>query len=107
MLAEKNDEENPASVHDIKKHILQEQEKERKVLDELPDSVNVGLFEISMSEARSMFARKHNAISTALLKLLDTRYKDQAEFVISEFSKIKLKLKKPPADVEELTELKE
>ncbi|CAD7963334.1 unnamed protein product [Amoebophrya sp. A120] len=107
IVASKQDEENPASVQDIAKHIHEEQEKEHAIMESLPESITAGLYEISLSEARNLFAKKHNSIAGELLKLLDKRYREMAETLMAQYTKIKLSLKKAPKDVEELAEIKE
>jgi len=107
IIAEKEDEDNPATIQEIKNHILNEKAKEEVIYESLPDSINAGLFEITTSEARSLFARKHNAIATALLELIQRRYRNMAEDLLSGYNAIKIELRKPPQDIEQLTELKE
>lgn len=107
IVDSKEDEDNPTSAQDIKREILEERQKEQQIYDSLPDTLNCGLFEISMSEARSLFARQHGSIAQALLQLLERRYRDMSETLLSEYGKIKVMLRKPRKNIEELTELKE
>ncbi|CAD7943415.1 unnamed protein product [Amoebophrya sp. A25] len=107
IVASKEDEENPATVQDIAKHIHEEQDKERAIMESLPESVTAGLYEISVKEARNLFAKKHNTVAAELVKLVDKRYREMTESLLTQYTKIKIALKKPPKDVEELTEIKE
>eukprot|EP00392_Amoebophrya_sp_AT5.2_P013414 g13532.t1 len=67
-------------------------------MESLPESVTAGLYEISLSEARNLFAKKHNSVAAELLKLLDKRYREMAETLLAQYTKIKIGIKKAPKD---------
>eukprot|EP00435_Cladocopium_sp_Y103_P028929 s186_g7.t1 len=98
---------------EAKQCILEQVEKESEVLDSIPESVVIGLFEVSCQEIRKSRAPgmaiewEPVKISELLLEMLLTRFRDGAQEIIDGYSGIFSQLRKTPKDIEEVASMRE
>ncbi|CAK9050373.1 Dynein axonemal heavy chain 1 (Axonemal beta dynein heavy chain 1) (Ciliary dynein heavy chain 1) (mDHC7) [Durusdinium trenchii] len=95
------------STPEAKQCILEQQQKELEVLDSIPESVVIGLYEVSCHEIRKSFAGKHRKIQELLLDMLLTRFRDGAQEIVDGYSGIFSQLRKTPKDIEEVANMRE
>jgi dynein heavy chain len=96
-----------SSAEEIRADILSNIEKEEQILAAIPESLTLGLFEVSCAEIRKFLANKHRKIVELGFELLTQRFRLTAEDVISNFSGILSTLRKTPKDVETSTEMRD
>jgi dynein heavy chain len=90
------------------KNIIKEQtDLEQKVNDAIPDSVVVGLYDISCSEIRKVLAGKHREIANLMLELLLTRYRSATQNITDTYGQFFAVLRKIPKDIEGITEMRD
>lgn len=95
------------STDEAKQFILEHIDEEEKVLDAIPDTSVVGLFEIHCSEIRKVLASRHRRIVELLEDMLLQRFRDSAQEVADTFQGIFAQLRKAPKNIEQSTELRE
>eukprot|EP00930_Biecheleria_cincta_P014239 TRINITY_DN1233_c0_g1_i1.p1 TRINITY_DN1233_c0_g1~~TRINITY_DN1233_c0_g1_i1.p1 ORF type:complete len:4262 (-),score=887.85 TRINITY_DN1233_c0_g1_i1:333-13118(-) len=95
------------STEEAKKEILDQKEKENAIYAMIPETVVVGLFEVSCVEVRKVLAGKHKKIQDLLLDMLLTRFRDNSQETCDAFAGIFARLRKAPKDIEEVTSMRE
>jgi dynein heavy chain len=109
-MKEKNDDDNPAGVEELRKDLEKHLEEEKVTSNAIPESKKVGVFDISMADIRKTLIGKHSKIADAAQELLIKRYREMAQDVTRAYQAIVTRLQKEPSGdnrMEELTELKE
>ena len=72
----------------------------------IPESVNVGMFQINCKDIRNMYAAKYRDIQDKELKLITQRAKDTNYTLLAKFGEIHLKVLNIPKTIDEMTDLK-
>ena len=95
------------SVEELRDEIHKHQELEKKILNEIPETIRVSCFEISCREVRSSLSGKHATFVKQITDQIGQIAKDTTMNLLENFKKMHRDISKPPKDVEELTEIKE
>jgi dynein heavy chain len=106
-MAEFNDEENPSGVLELQKQVEKHMGEEKEVNKQVPETRQVGMCDVSMSDVRKLLAAKHSKIVDAALDLILTRYREMASDCARGYQSIITQLQKQATNVEELTAAKE
>ena len=102
-----DDEENPIDIDVIKKDIYFHMSEEKRLKEEIPESVIVSMFKINTCEIRNTLAEKHARIAKEEIELIAKRARQQASELLDVFEKKNMKIESNPKDIEELTSIKE
>ncbi|CAJ1361717.1 unnamed protein product, partial [Effrenium voratum] len=84
------------STPEAKNCILEQVQKEHQILESIPESIVVGLFEVSCQEIRKTLAGKHRRIQEMLLDMLLTRFRDGSQEIVDAYSGVFSQLRKSP-----------
>jgi len=95
------------STEEAKQCILEHLAKETEVLEAFPDTVVVGLFEVSCGEIRKMLANKHRKIVELLIQMLGARFREWSEDISTQFQSMFSQLRKPVKDIEEISAMRD
>ena len=94
-------------VEELRDQILKHQELEKKILEEIPESVRVSCFEVHCKDVRNTLSGKHSAFAKHLTETIAQRARDRNLVMLENFRKLHREISRPPNDIEELTEIKE
>ena len=95
------------SVEELRDEIYKHQELEKKILNEIPESIRVSCFEINCREVRNILSGKHAMFVKQITDQIGLIAKETTANLLENFKKMHREIGKPPKDVEELTEIKE
>jgi dynein heavy chain len=98
---------NDISTEDTKECILENTRMEKVVSQAIPDTIVVGLFEVSCAEIRKQLSGKYKAIADLLLDMLIHRFRDGAQAISDQFQGYFAQLRKAPKDIEGVTDMRE
>jgi dynein heavy chain len=101
------DEGQEIAVDQLKDEITKHQELEKKILEEIPETIRVSCFEVHCKEVRSTLAGKHINFVKYLIEMIAQKARDGTVKMLEEFRKMHREISKPPKDIEELTEIKD
>lgn len=102
-----DDGETKKSVDAIKEDILKHREEEARLLDEIPESIIVSIFQVNCKDIRNLFSGKHTTIIEKEIKLIAQRARDTNNDLSLKFEDMQARIRKPPSTIEELTATKE
>uniref|UniRef100_A0A0G4F0A6 Dynein heavy chain 1, axonemal n=1 Tax=Chromera velia CCMP2878 TaxID=1169474 RepID=A0A0G4F0A6_9ALVE len=100
-------EEPPVEVEEIKKKIEEHLAEEQKLLDTIPETCDVGIFQVVCRDIRKFLAGKLTQVASLLQDVLAARMKENSANVLDHFAKIHVKLKQQPENIEALSDLKD
>ncbi|CAE7602727.1 DNAH1 [Symbiodinium sp. CCMP2456] len=92
---------------EAKNCILEQVQKEHEILESIPESIVVGLFEVSCQEIRKTLAGKHRKIQELLLDMMMTKFRDGTQEITDAYAGVFSQLRKSPKDIEEVTAMRE
>eukprot|EP00928_Gymnodinium_smaydae_P009061 TRINITY_DN13347_c0_g3_i1.p1 TRINITY_DN13347_c0_g3~~TRINITY_DN13347_c0_g3_i1.p1 ORF type:complete len:4331 (+),score=1052.12 TRINITY_DN13347_c0_g3_i1:55-13047(+) len=95
------------STEEVKACILEHMESEKDILARIPETIVVGMFEVSCVEIRKMLSSRHSKISELLLDLLQSRFRDTTQIITDAFNGFFAAMRKTPKTIEHSTELRE
>lgn len=95
------------SVEELRDEIYKHQELEKKLLEEIPETVRVSCFEVHCKEVRNTLAGRHTLFVKQITELIALRSRDKNATLLENFRKMHREINKPPKDIEELTEIKD
>ncbi|CAJ1398655.1 unnamed protein product [Effrenium voratum] len=95
------------NTEEARQLILEHIEEEQQVLDAIPETTVLGLFEVHCSEIRKVLASRHRKIVELMEDMLLQRFRDSAQEVADIFAGIFAQLRKAPKNIEQSTELRE
>ncbi|OMJ85153.1 hypothetical protein SteCoe_13621 [Stentor coeruleus] len=101
------DEGEEVTVDQLKDEITKHQEMEKKILEEIPETIRVSCFEVHCKEVRNTLAGKHVSFVKHLIEMIAQKARDATVKMLEEFRKMHREISKPPKDIEELTEIKD
>lgn len=100
-------EEKPREIEVIRDEVLDFMEKEKKLKEAMPESVQVGYFRVNCKEIAALLAGKYLLLSKGLIDLIAKRAKSITLKLYDDIQEIKLKINEPPKDIEKLSDIKE
>jgi len=101
-----DDVENPMDPIGLKHDIAKHKKLEEELMNRIPESVNVGMFQINCKDIRNMYAAKYRDIQDKELKLIAQRAKDKNYVLLAQFGEIHTKVLNTPKTIDEMTDLK-
>jgi dynein heavy chain len=90
----------------IKVDIARMKKLEEDLMARIPESVNVGMFQINCKDIRNMYAAKYRDIQDKELKLIGQRAKDTNYVLLAKFGEIHSKVLAAPKTIDDMTDLK-
>jgi len=101
-----DDREGGISPEELKYDIQLHREEEDKLKMKIPEQIVVGIFAINCKDIRSFYAGKHTQIVDKEIKLIAQKAKEMNYEITTKFDEINERIKRPPKDIQELTETK-
>ena len=95
------------SVEELRDEIFKHQELEKKILNEIPETIRVSCFEINCREVRNTLSGKHSTFVKLITDQIGSIAKETTNTLLENFKKMQRDISKAPKDVEELTEIKQ
>ena len=77
---------------------------EAELKSKIPESIVVSIFEINCKDIRGLYVGKHAQIIDKEIKLIAQRAKEMNYELSTKFGEINEKLRRPPKNIEELTD---
>jgi len=77
---------------------------EKDLKNVIPKSVIVSIFEVNCGDVSGMYVGKYSQIIEKEIKLISQRAKEMNYELSTKFGEINEKIRKPPKNIEELTE---
>jgi dynein heavy chain len=105
-VAELDDGDTPISPEELRLDIERHKEKEQRLLEKIPEFVYVSMFQVNCKDIRNGYAQKYQLIVEKEIKLISYKAKDKNYELTSQFGHMEEKIKKPPTNIDELTDLK-
>jgi len=99
--------DNAWEVEQIQAEIAQTIEKEKIMRENLPENIQVSVFEISCKEMKEFLSEKYQNLTKNLIDMIAKKAKSEAQAIFSSFQMMELKLKDIPKDIEKLTDIKD
>jgi len=99
--------DNAWEVEQIQAEIAQTIEKEKIMRENLPENIQVSVFEISCKEMKEFLSEKYQNLTKNLIDMIAKKAKSEAQAIFSRFQMMELKLKDIPKDIEKLTDIKD
>eukprot|EP01060_Flectonema_neradi_P033948 TRINITY_DN5821_c0_g1_i1.p1 TRINITY_DN5821_c0_g1~~TRINITY_DN5821_c0_g1_i1.p1 ORF type:complete len:4165 (+),score=795.81 TRINITY_DN5821_c0_g1_i1:69-12563(+) len=94
------------TIREMDAEIQRHLDRKEQVLQQIPDSTNLGTFVVSSSDLRGKLAEKCTTLAKRVLELISEIGKERADTVCAEYKKIETEVKMPPPNIEKLTEKK-
>lgn len=85
---------------------MDHRKEEERLRDQIPEFVTVSIFQINCKDIRNMYVGKHANIIEKEVKLIAQKAKEQNYKLSTRFDEINERIKRPPKNIEELTETK-
>jgi len=96
--------DNPITAEGLKNDINEHRKEEERLRDEIPEFVNVSIFQINCKDIRNMYVGKHSQIIEKEVKLIAQKAKDMNYQLSTKFDEINERIRRPPKNIEDLTE---
>jgi len=90
----------------LKIDIFNHKEEKKRIKEAIPESIVVSIFQVNCKEIRNMYVNKHKNIIKNEKKLIAQKAKEKNYELTTKFDEIMEKIRKPPKDIEELTDIK-
>lgn len=103
IIAELDDDENPPEAEVLKKGVIFHRKEADRLMNEIPDSIVVSMFQVNVGTIRDVIAAKHTWIAEQEVELIAKMAKRMANGTIDAFYKINDKINSSPKDIEELS----
>jgi dynein heavy chain, axonemal len=101
-----DDPENPMEPAALKADIFRHRKLEEQLMAKIPESVNVGMFQINCKDIRNAYAAKYRDIQDKELKLIAQRAKENTYSLNAKFGEITAKILTVPKTIDDMTDLK-
>lgn len=98
--------ENPKPPIELRADIYENMKKEEQIKALIPESVQVGMFQINCKDIRNFYAGKFQQIVEKEIKLIQQKAKDETQKISAKFQEITAKINAVPKNIDELTETK-
>lgn len=107
VIKDLDDDENPPEAEVLRKGVIMHRADAERLMNEIPDSIIVSMFQINVGTIRDVIAKKHTYIAEEQVKLIAKMAKRMANSTIDAFYKINDKINTQPKDIEELSTIKD
>ncbi|DAZ96773.1 TPA: hypothetical protein N0F65_005771 [Lagenidium giganteum] len=98
----------PVELNELRRLLLHHRDQETKLLETIPARpVNLGFFQVDLTNIRFILAKKHRDIFTRLLEAQAIYCFQVASRIMAKFDEINQNLSQTPKDIESLTALQE
>ena len=101
-----DDQENPMSSQELKKCISKHEEIERRLRNEIPERIQISIYQVDCKNLINKLAEKHTELIQEAKHILKRRAVKYVETITEELENVKIKIKKVPNTIEELTSLR-
>jgi len=98
--------EQPITAEGLKNDIMEHRKEEDRLRNEIPEFVTVSIFQINCKDIRNMYVGKHSNIIEKEIKLISQKAKEMNYNLSTKFDEINERIRRPPKNIEELTETK-
>jgi dynein heavy chain len=99
-----DDGDQPISAEALRADIEVHRGEEDRLKGQIPETITVSIFEINCRDIRAAYVGKHSQIVDKEIKLIAQRAKEMNYELSTKFGEINEKIRKPPKNIEELTE---
>lgn len=99
--------DNYASVDEIKADITKHQQEAKRLKELIPESVIISYFKLNCKDIQKLYVGKHLQVVDKEIKLIAQRARDKNNELSLRFEDKEAQVRKTPATIEELTEIKE
>jgi dynein heavy chain len=96
----------PITAEGLKNDIMEHRKEEDRLRNEIPEFVTVSIFQINCKDIRNMYVGKHSNIIEKEIKLISQKAKEMNYNLSTKFDEINERIRRPPKNIEELTETK-
>ena len=100
-------EDPPRAVESLRDEILLMREKENKIIESIPEEIQVSFFIVNCYDLTKILSGKYSEIVDNLTNLIVKRAKDSTLSIYNTFNDIQMRIKEVPKNIEELTALNE
>lgn len=107
VIKDLDDDDNPPEAETLRKGVIMHRADAERLMNEIPDSIIVSMFQINVGTIRDVIAKKHTYIAEEQVKLIAKMAKRMANSTIDAFYKINDKINTQPKDIEELSTIKD
>lgn len=107
IIKQMDDEENPPEADVLKKDVLLHQREAARLMQEIPDSIVVSMFQVNVGTIRDAICQKHTMIAEQEIELIAKMAKRMANGTIDAFFKINDKINSSPNNIEELSQIRD
>jgi hypothetical protein len=107
IISELDDDENPPEAEVLKKGVIFHRKEADRLMNEIPDSIVVSMFQVNVGTIRDVIAAKHTWIAEQEVELIAKMAKRMANGTIDAFYKINDKINSSPKDIEELSQIRD
>lgn len=96
----------PITAEGLKNDMNEHRKEENRLRKEIPEFVNVSIFQINCKDIRNLYVGKHSQIIDKEVKLIAQKGKELNYTLSTKFDEINERIRRVPKNIEELTETK-
>lgn len=96
----------PITAEGLKNDMNEHRKEEERLRREIPEFVNVSIFQINCKDIRNLYVGKHTQIIDKEIKLIAQKGKELNYTLSTKFDEINERIRRVPKNIEELTETK-
>jgi dynein heavy chain len=96
----------PITAEGLKNDMNEHRKEEERLRREIPEFVNVSIFQINCKDIRNLYVGKHSQIIDKEVKLIAQKAKELNYNLSTKFDEINERIRRVPKNIEELTETK-
>jgi dynein heavy chain len=96
----------PITAEGLKNDMNEHRKEEDRLRREIPEFVNVSIFQINCKDIRNLYVGKHSQIIDKEVKLIGQKAKELNYNLSTKFDEINERIRRVPKNIEELTETK-
>jgi dynein heavy chain len=96
----------PITAEGLKNDMNEHRKEEDRLRREIPEFVNVSIFQINCKDIRNLYVGKHSQIIDKEVKLIAQKAKELNYNLSTKFDEINERIRRVPKNIEELTETK-
>ncbi|KAJ1485020.1 hypothetical protein T484DRAFT_2467211 [Baffinella frigidus] len=100
-------EEREGTLQDDEREIEEKLREKQKVADEVPQFINLGMFNIKLDAINSSLIQKYDALIRMIMSIIAEKAASKSKLVVVKFATTFERLKMTPTNIEEVAELEE
>ncbi|CAD8156782.1 unnamed protein product [Paramecium pentaurelia] len=99
--------DNPWEIDQIKEEIFKYNKMEEELKTQIPDIVEVSIFQVQCREIKMYLCEKYSMISKLLVDMIARKARKKTMEIFQDYQRIQNKIKENPNNIEKLTDIKE